>query len=271
MCHPNEATAPHSIPAVIRQHLGNEACVQDETGMSRSQVLLFEDLVLKIQPASAETDNEQAFLRWARGKLPVPKLEAYLVEDGMAYTLTERLRGTMLCDKEYMLQPQRLTELVAEGLSHLWSVSREGCPDQVSPLERRLATAAEKLEAGQIDLENVEPETYGPGGFSSPEALLSWLEDNRPEEDVVVTHGDYCLPNLFGHRGQLLGFIDLGKAGPADRWQDIAIAQRSLHHNFTGSYGPSYPGYQPNLLLDILGIPQDPEKERYYRLLDELF
>lgn len=271
MCHPNEATTPISIPEAIRQHLGNEACVRDQTGMSRSQVLLFEDLVLKIQPESAEADNEQAFLRWAMGRLPVPKLEAYLVEDGMAYTLTERLKGSMLCDREYMLQPQRLTELVAEGLHCLWSVSTEGCPDQVSPLAHRLAAAEKKLEAGQIDLVNVAPGTYGPGGFSNPEALLSWLETNRPEEDVVVTHGDYCLPNLFGDQGKLLGFIDLGKAGPADRWQDIAIAQRSLHHNYCGNYGPSYSGYQPHLLLDILDVAEDPEKERYYLLLDELF
>ena len=59
---------------------------------------------------------------------------------------------------------------------------------------------------------------------------------NRPEEDIVLTHGDFCLPNVFVKDGAISGFIDLGKMGPADRWQDIAIAIRSLEHNFNGKY-----------------------------------
>ena len=107
-----------------------------------------------------------------------------------------------------------------------------------------------------MDLDNVEPETFGPNGFANPEELLIWLEKNRPEEDTVLTHGDFCLPNIFAENNRISGFIDLGKMGPADRWQDLAIALRSLEHNFSGRYndGKSYFEFEPGMLLDELGM-----------------
>jgi kanamycin kinase/aminoglycoside 3'-phosphotransferase-3 len=66
--------------------------------------------------------------------------------------------------------------------------------------------------------------------------------------------------------------IDLGDAGIADRWRDIALCWRSLRRNFDGSYGGMvYPDFNPDLLLEKLGIPVDREKLQYYILLDELF
>ena len=67
--------------------------------------------------------------------------------------------------------------------------------------------------------------------------------------------------------------VDLGKAGPADRWQDIAIAIRSLDHNFDGRYFDGKPifDFKPQMFLDALGVEMNEEKYRYYYLLDELF
>ena len=112
----------------------------------------------------------------------------------------------------------------------------------------------------------MEPETFGKDGFSSPEELLTWLEDNRPKEDIVLTHGDFCLPNVFIDEDKISGFIDLGKMGPADRWQDLAVVLRSLRHNFSGKYsdGKPYCEFEPQMLLDELGIEMDETKYKYY-------
>ncbi len=117
--------------------------------------------------------------------------------------------------------------------------------------------------AGKIRLcttENVQPDTYGKDGFSDPKELLDWLCSNRPEEDIVFIHGDYCLPNVFLD-GDSIGFIDLDHAGTGDRWADIALCWRSLKDNFNGSYGGKiYPDFDPDILFEKLNIAPDREK-----------
>jgi len=44
---------------------------------------------------------------------------------------------------------------------------------------------------------NVEPETYGENGFENPEEFLQWLKENRPDEELTFSHGDFCLPNII--------------------------------------------------------------------------
>lgn len=261
------------IPQDMKNIIGGQNYFVNEVGMSESKVLVFPEHVLKIQKHTSETDNEKNMAAWLKGSAPVPGISAYCVEEDTAYTLMSRVRGQMLCTEEYLKNPSRLIKLVADGLRTLWAVDVSGCPYNVSRLDNRLKEARHNVENHLVDMENVEPETFGPNGFSEPEELICWLEQNRPEEDIVLTHGDFCLPNIFAEGDLLTGFIDLGKMGPADRWQDLAIAIRSLEHNFSGKYhnGNPYFEFEPYMLLDELGVEMDETKNRYYMLLDELF
>lgn len=261
------------IPEAIKRVIGEEPYTKNTTGMSGSEVLIFQNYVLKIQPHTAETDNENAVVKWLNGSIPVPDILIYHVERETAYTLMSRVEGNMLCEEKYLTAPHRLIRLAADGLRLLWSVNAQDCPLRTSRLDERLKAARYRVEHQLVDLENVEPETFGPGGFADPEELLRWLEQHKPEEDLVLTHGDFCLPNVFAEGDTLSGFIDLGKMGPADRWQDIAIVLRSLEDNFAGNYhgGKAFFSFEPQMLLDELGIEMNEEKNRYYRLLDELF
>ena len=89
--------------------------------------------------------------------------------------------------------------------------------------------------------------------------------------DPALSHGDFCLPNVFFNDGAVSGYLDLGFCAVADRYQDIALCYRSLSHNADGSYGPVYPNVRPEKLFDALQVKPDWEKIRYYILLDELF
>ena len=74
------------------------------------------------------------------------------------------------------------------------------------------------------------------------------------------------------HNSHNSGYIDLGSAGLADRWEDIAMAHRSLRCNFGGVFGGKvYPDFDPDWLFEELGIPFDAEKFRFYDLLHELY
>lgn len=260
------------LPEKIKEFVGDQEYVKNEVGLSESEVLIFPDYVLKIQKQSVETDNEYAMIQWLGGKIPTAQIPVYIVEDGMAYTLMTKVQGQMLCTKEYMSDARGLNRIAADGIKKLWSVDISDCPCRMSRLDERLKMARYYVEHGLVDLNGVEAETFGPNGFKDPEELLIWLETNRPEEDLVLTHGDYCLPNIFVKDGEISAFIDLGKMGPADRWQDIAIALRSIHHNQIGYYGgKKYGDFDPDLLLKELGVEMNEEKMKYYLLLDELF
>ncbi|GEM_PF-2129092 len=68
------------------------------------------------------------------------------------------------------------------------------------------------------------------------------------------------------------GFIDLGRSGIADKYQDIALCYRSLRHNFDGRYGEKvYEGFDVIMFFDELNIVPDWNKIKFYILMDELF
>lgn len=182
-----------------------------------------------------------------------------------------RVQGKMSCDEEYMKDPMKLTELLAGALKLLWHIDVTECPC-IWNIDRKLEMAEYQVENNMVDTQNVEPDTYGENGFASPKELFQWLVENKPNEELVLSHGDFCLPNIMFEGKELKGYIDLGRMGVADRWQDIALCYRSLLHNYDGKYGgKKYEGFYPEMLFERLGIEPDMEKIRYYILLDELF
>jgi aminoglycoside phosphotransferase len=168
-----------------------------------------------------------------------------------------------------MENPVLLLDCMAEALHTLWTIPVKDCPFE-RPVEDNLAHAEATILAGRFDASDSEPETFGPGGFESPKALLDWLKTYRPPMDAAVTHGDFCLPNLFTDGKRFTGFIDVGSAGICDRWMDLALGWRSLKHNSDGHYGKVYPKIDPDDLFRAAGVAKDEEKLRYYILLDEL-
>ena len=226
-----------NLPEGIRRLIAGKPYRMDDMGMSGSRIMLFDDCVLKIVRYGERNAETVRVMRWLEGKLPVPELAA----------------------------------LLAEGLERLWRVDVSDCPRSRDP-DAELREAASRVRNHLVDVSRAEPSAFGPGGFRDPEELLGWLEDHRPSFEPVLSHGDFCLPNVFIHNGGISGFIDLGDTGIGDKWRDVALCCRSLKHNFDGSYGGKvYPDFDPNLLFDALGIEPDREKLRYYTLLDELF
>lgn len=94
----------------------------------------------------------------------------------------------------------------------------------------------------------------------STDRVLAVLVEPPPVDHAVVCHGDACLPNTLLHDdGRLAGHVDLGRIGVGDRWADLAVATWSA----TWNLGPGWEGE----LLAAYGVPGDPERSSYYRLL----
>ncbi|MBR2640474.1 MAG: aminoglycoside 3'-phosphotransferase [Oscillospiraceae bacterium] len=259
------------FPEKILNYIGGKDFVIDKIGMSDSSVLIFDDMVLKIQPENSFNKNEHLMMKWLKNKVSVPEIICNITENGRNYLLMSKIAGKMSCDDEFLKNPKQLVFVLADAIKTLWSVDISVCPVK-NDLSTVLKTAEYRVEHGLVDVEDAEPETFGKGGFKDQQELLGWLYDNRPEEDFVLSHGDFCLPNVFINDGKFSGFVDIGRMGAADRYQDIALCYRSLKHNFSGKFGGKiYGGFDENMFFDALGIEPDFEKIRYYILLDELF
>lgn len=260
------------VPKVILDRLQGQQLEMDNIGMSSANVYLFQDLVLKVEDVSPESKREHQSYQWLAGKLPVPEIVESLEENQQHYLLMRRLSGEFACAEKWLQNPQALVQLLAKALQMLWQIPIEDCPMDAS-LRYKLKEAEYNVRHHLCDVEDAEEGTYGDEGFESPKALLEWLQSYPPEEDWVFSHGDFCLPNIFLKEREISGFIDLGRSGIADRYQDIALCYRSLLHNFDGGYngGISYPNFDPKTLFEALNIEPDWDKINYYILLDELF
>jgi aminoglycoside 3'-phosphotransferase-1 len=78
-----------------------------------------------------------------------------------------------------------------------------------------------------------------------------------------MTHGDLSLDNILMDGGEVVGMVDVGRAGVADRYQDLAILAKgvgvfdeSLQERLFTSYGIAVP---------------DERKLRFHTVLDEFF
>ena len=261
-----------NLPYEIYEIVKNQPYETDSIGESGSIVLLFEDMVLKIEKTSAQSDNEHGVMQWLSGKLPVPTVIAFAQKNGYNYLLMSKLSGEMSCSDRNLQSIEDMVIALADGIKMLWSIDISDCP-YINNLDVKLKNAKYNIENDLVDTDDFNEDTLGENGFKDVDDLYDFLLNNSPEEDLVLSHGDYCLPNIFLKDGKVSGFLDLGKTGVADRWQDIALCIRSLKYNICDWFGLSENDYQKYkaLFYSRLGIEEDAQKLRYYILLDELF
>jgi kanamycin kinase len=171
----------------------------------------------------ASLADERERMDWAAGWLPVPRVLDHGSDGYDEWLLTTGLPGVNAVDDALRADPPRLVRLLAEGLRQFHRLPVAGCP------------------------------FGGRGGHA-----------RRPpgEEDPVVCHGDYCLPNVLVDDWRVSGFVDLGELGVADRWADLTTATWSVTRNLG-------PGWE-QLFLDTYGAAPDPAKRAFYRRLFRL-
>ena len=268
------------FPSKINEFIKDKNYSKDDIGMSNSQVLIFDDMVLKIEKRTEwkesfdfyKTQNVVNMMNWSQDFVIVPKVLCFEQSDEFDFLLMSKITGKMACDSDFLENSDLLLELLAKTLKQMWAVDVKNCP-RVNSLENKLAIAEYFVNHNLVDVEDAEPSTFGPDGFENPKELLKWLKENQPKDfEPVLSHGDFCLPNVFFEGENLSGLIDLGDFGVADKYQDIALCYRSLKHNFDGSFGGKiYEDFNADLFFEKLGLEPDWEKIRYYTLLDELF
>jgi aminoglycoside 3'-phosphotransferase-2 len=275
------------LPSEMASLLHGRSAHPVTTGESGARVVRYADsgtpaLYLKALPLADGTPlgDEAARLRWmaARG-VAVAAVRGYAVHDGCEYLLLDEVPGTdaaTVAERVASESPTHvadrsliaaaLVHAIADDLRQLHAVPATDCPFR-HPARARIAEARERARRGLVDESGFDAERHG----RSAEDLVGELESLAPErEAAVLTHGDYCLPNVIvemkAHDGGAVvsGLIDCGRAGLADPYQDLAIAARSVAWNLG-------PAWVPALFARYGMRHVDERKLRFYTLLDEFF
>ena len=211
---------------------------------------------IKSEPISplSELPSEVDRLRWLHQTgLPCPEVVDAADHADRHWLLMTAVPGRDLASTA-VVAAEVAVQLVAEALRQLHALDPASCPfDHRASI--RIADATARYAAGLYD---------GDDPANGPTDHARLLTTKPTTEDLVVTHGDACFPNFMAEHGRFTGFIDCGRLGVADRYQDLALACRSLERNYGAASIPAF--------LSAYGITEpDEDKLAWYKLLDEFF
>jgi kanamycin kinase len=216
---------------------------------------------LKLAPASASIRliAEASRMGWARAYLPVPVIVSSGSEGGTDWLLTEGLPGQDATICKHHMPPERLVPALARGLRAF----HELAPVADCPFDFRIAAAQaqvrQRVATGRVSVDDLHPEHANLGVPQALERLQALAPDT---EDLVVCHGDYCLPNVLLQDGQVIGYLDLGELGVADRCWDVVVGAWSVTWNLGAGW--------EDLFYDSYGLRPDARAIAFYRLLYDL-
>lgn len=183
---------------------------------------------------SLNLERESKILKWVNRRLPVPSLLYYSYVDGVEYQLTTEVKGT----PTYKVQPHEREKAVVamgEAMKLIHSLDSIGCP-----LDNRIDNRFKRIIESGDSLDEL---------------------GERPEEKLIFTHGDLCLPNILVENGALTGVIDWDCAGLSDAYIDLAACTWSIGYNYGEKEAKEK--WIP-LLLETYGEEIDEEKYEYY-------
>ena len=258
--------APDCIRAAISGFRWSESC----GGESGASVFRLESpgqpaLYMKHGTGSVATDitAEMIRLRWLAPLVSVPEVRAFFYCADQAWLLTAALPGVSAYES-LNANPGSRSETVkalAKFLRDLHAFPAANCPFN-SDHALKMAEARRNIDLGIVDESDFDPVHVG---WTAEQvwAEVEMLAVLPLSFDRVVTHGDFSLGNILIEDGSVTGCIDVGRAGLADPYLDLAILWNNLEE-----FGSEL----QSELFSAYGIATpDARKLRFYLCLDELF
>jgi aminoglycoside 3'-phosphotransferase I len=264
-----EVCEAEPLPACLSAVLADYEWSRDTVGESAGGVFRLHgkadspDYYLKqgVDTVADDITDEMTRLCWLADRVPVPAVVHFVRTPTEAWLLMEAMPGKTACQ---MLQASHdnhlaIVDALAAFLRRLHSIPVNECPFN-SEYIYRVAQARVRIDAGLVDVDDFDDERQG----WTADQVWKALQNQLPlVPDPVVTHGDFSLDNLLMQNGEVVGCIDVGRLGLADRYQDLAIIwnclgefDASLRERFWRQYG----------IADV-----DGRKLEFHLLLDELF
>lgn len=227
------------IIEALRRRYGQREWAPVTVGRSGARVYRGTGVHAKLT-AVADLAAERTALDWLSGTgIGAPRVVEYGAVDGYEWLVTTTLPGRSAAEEWPAHQRTAVVRAVAGVARALHAVPVAGCP-----LDRRLA----------VRLAEVGDEVGHPPGA----------------EDLVVCHGDFCLPNVLldPDTTVVTGILDVARLGVADRFADLALMARSIGSvELNPQYGPSF---VDEFLASYGGVSPDDGRIAYYQFLTDL-
>ncbi|MGX9899074.1 APH(3') family aminoglycoside O-phosphotransferase [Arthrobacter sp. SA17] len=231
------------------------------------------DLYVKVGNRTNNRDGgfdlgaEAERLRWlASVGIPTPEVVDYGISNDCEWLVTTAVLGRSAAEPWPADKLPKVVDALADFTLTLHSLPIEDCPFE-RPLAVTMPAAAHAVGQHLVDLDRLDPVYAG----WTPQQLLKEAYASVPAfEDLVVCHGDLCLPNVLLDPDTLMvtGLIDVGRLGRADRYADLALATRSI----ASGQNPQYSVHHADRYLTRYGVEQaDTNRITFYRLLDQFF
>nr|WP_020386902.1 aminoglycoside 3'-phosphotransferase [Kribbella catacumbae] len=203
---------------------------------------------------------ERDRVEWLSGtSIPGAAVLDWIEGDEGAALLTSTVPGVAAIDLPWS---DKLVDSFALTLRAFHELPLESCP-----FERRLddvvGQAEDVVRRGAVNPDFLTDEWR----LVQPEELLARLHAELPsvreKADLVVCHGDACLPNFLFDPDTLdcTGAIDVGRLGIADRYADLALVRAQLQDEWSIDADRFFATY---------GLTPDPQRLAFYHLLDPL-
>lgn len=201
--------------------------------------------------------------------VPAPSVLDWIADDAGACLVTSAVRGVP-ADTVPAAELRRAWPSIAAAVRGLHALPADDCPFS-RDLGRMYAVAEDVVARGAVNPEFLPVEQQRTPPTELLARLAAQVDRRLAQEaaDTVVCHGDLCLPNIIldPDTGDVVGFVDLGRLGRADRYADLAL----LLANARETWGDGHQATAADeAFADAYGITLDTERQRFYLHLDPL-
>jgi streptomycin 3"-kinase len=222
-------------------------------------------------PGIAALAAERDRVAWLAGRpIPGPAVLGWDERVSVACMVTAAVPG-IGADR---LSPEDLLRAwpgIGRALRRLHDLPVVACPFREHDLRARMALARDVVARGAVNPDFLPAIDRG----RDPAVILAELEHDVSRmaaleaEDLVVGHGDPCLPNIMVDPETLAvtGFIDLGRLGVADRHADLALLTANAWETWPDD---SAAHVADAALMEAYGMPFDPDRLAFHLRLDPL-
>ncbi len=191
--------------------------------------------------------------------IPVAEIKGYGCVNGIEFLRTKAVPGYHVDAPDSPYENDIVIGVFASMLRALHTAPTRNCRSH-RPTAELVQIAEQRFLTGHVDIDDFDDERSN----VDPAELIKYLKHAMPTDDLTVTHGDATGSNFLIAAPKPSGvFIDVGRSGIANRWYDLALAERSIRDRWGDAAVTDF--------FDRYGLRLDPRKIEYFHTLDEFF